>query len=122
MSDVLNILVADDDPVVRHILGAILRGSSHTVDLAENGAGALQALKTDTPYDAIFLDMMLGDMTGAEVLKSIRDSGVTSKVIMLSAHQRDEAAKLNADLPPDYFLEKPFVASDVAEALMNIGF
>lgn len=113
-------LIADDDPIVRHILGAILKNAGFEVELAENGARCIATLDSSAPFDVIFLDMMLGDMTGMDVLGKIRP-GVSAPVVMISAHQRDEALKMVGETKPSAFLEKPFVAQTVEEALMDAG-
>ena len=123
MSQSKRALLADDDPIVRHILGAILTAAGYSIDVVENGENCLAKLQTidgGTQYDVLFLDMMLGDMTGMDVLRKIRPT-ISFPVIMLSAHQRDEALRFAGDMQPDAFLEKPFVAQTVSDALVSVG-
>ena len=109
-----SILVADDDPVVQHIVGSILRGAGHSVEIAKSGAEFLSALNACTVTgalpDLIFLDLQLPDMTGAEILPQIRAASPQRRipVIVVSANSEDETRNLFPGIDLDGYLEKPF--------------
>ena len=67
------ILIADDDPVVRHLLSSVLSAAGHTVETAESGSRCIEMLRekaaSNTLPDLLFLDLQLADMAGAEVLE-----------------------------------------------------
>ena len=116
----MKLLIIDDDPVVRHILGAILTGLGHEHQSASSGGEGLTLLRSGASPDAVFLDMMLGDTTGVQVLGEIRRTiSPCPMVIMLSANLASEALA-DPELNPDYYLEKPFTSSTVVEALTAI--
>ena len=119
------IIIADDDPVVRHILSAILVDAGYTVITAENGKACLDTVtklfsENHVP-SAIFLDLFLGDMTGQEVFEEIQkiSGGATVPAIMLSANSREEAFTIDEHLNVDFFLQKPFDADTVLSVLKS---
>lgn len=117
-------LVADDDPVVQHILGAILEAESYQVKTLSSGKAcldyvtALLSTEDTAALDVIFLDVLLDDMSGIEVLTKLRAcSKKLPPVIMLSANSHDEVFDGSELVSPDFFLEKPFVSETVVQAL-----
>jgi CheY-like chemotaxis protein len=122
----MTILIADDDPVVRHILSAILGQTDSSIESVESGQGCLdfvaeRAEKNEMPQ-VIFLDIQLQDMPGTEVLKKLRGAWGASapKVIALSGNTREEVEAIDPEFSPDYFLEKPFEPARVLETLTEI--
>jgi DNA-binding response OmpR family regulator len=120
---VAKILICDDDPVCREILGQILSIDSHEVVEFNCGtaflAGYAEHFSQHSAPQAVFLDFMLGDMTGADLLKELHDNVDVSKtaLILLSANNHLEMRTIEGEVKPDFFLEKPFVASTVLNAL-----
>ncbi len=119
------ILVVDDDPVCREILGQILISASHEVITYDSGTSFLAGYKehfsaTSKPQ-AVFLDFMLGDMTGSDLLLEMKTNVDLSKtaLIILSANSHYEMRVIEAEVQPDFFLEKPFIPSTVIDALNN---
>lgn len=121
------ILIADDDPVVRHILGSILKSLGHSAESVDSGVKCIEHLracctKSQLPR-VLFLDLQLTDMTGAEVLLQLGEflDLKVMPVIILSANSREEAKKSYPTLTADEFLEKPFAPQAVAEVLQRLG-
>jgi len=112
----MKILLVDDDPVVRILVGDYLSAHGHQVQTRENGASAMEALthKDETP-DVVILDYMMPDMSGLEVLKSLRSTNGTLPVVMLSA---DKSNFNEQTAQADVTLEKPF-ALDMLEATLE---
>ena len=121
------ILIADDDPVVRHILGSILKSLGLSTESVESGAKCIAHLRASLATQqlprVLFLDLQLTDMTGAEVLLQLREflDLKSLPVIILSANSREEAEKTYPTLTADEFLEKPFSPQAVAEVLQRLG-
>ncbi len=117
----IKILIADDDPVVRHILTSILETRGYTVLTASSGAEGLSLLSSldsgpaqELPH-LIFLDFFLGDMKGTDLLLRIRctESFNAIPVIVLSANTQEDMRELGADISPDYYMSKPFKPDQV---------
>jgi CheY-like chemotaxis protein len=118
---VCNILIADDDPVVRHILTMILEGLGHSVETVSSGEAcvtyiASHASESNLP-SLVFLDNLLPDITGLEVLSRLRQITDKVPVVMLSASSEAEILDSVTDQMPNVFLEKPFTPSAVAKVL-----
>lgn len=119
-------LLVDDDPLVQHILGAILEAYAISCKVKASGRECLDFIENipNIGYslpDVIFLDVLLGDMSGIEVLASLHKILPTPiPVVMLSGNPENEVLELCQDFVPDYFLEKPFVSESVKSILDKI--
>ena len=120
------ILIADDDPVARTILTDILTMAGYCVESADSGHAILEILHSQTSSntlpDAIFLDVMLGDMTGVDVLRTFRSENPYSiiPIIFISAHAQIEVEALHGDESCDYYIEKPFTSKTILPILERI--
>lgn len=120
-------IVVDDDPVVRHILGAILESIGHELVAFSEGAPALaflrQAKQQNQPPVLAFLDFQLAEMTGIDLLTEIRKlfDHTILPAAMLSANSRDEVLAAGSVMMPDYFLSKPFTLEDIQSLLQTAG-
>jgi FixJ family two-component response regulator len=79
------ILVVDDEPLVRSSLGRLLDGENWRVTNAASGAAALRALEARV-YDVAIIDYRLGDITGMNVLDALREKSPATMAIMLTAY------------------------------------
>lgn len=103
----MRILVVDDEPRLAAAVKRGLEAEGLAVDLADNGDDGLW-MATEHPYDAIVLDIMLPGLNGYQVCRNLRDAGVWTPILMLTAKdgEWDEAEAL--DLGADDYLSKPF--------------
>src|SRR5688572_28829027 len=86
------------------------------VDVADKGEDALW-MAGSTAYDAVVLDVMLPGIDGFETCRRLRDDGVWSPVLMLTARDAAEDRVAGLDGGADYYLTKPF---SLAELLARI--
>ena len=103
----MRVLIVEDEP---RMAGLIERGLSRegmSVDVVDKGEDALWRAEA-TDYDAIVLDLMLPGIDGLEVCGRLREAGVWSPILMLTARDgvRDRVAGL--DRGADDYLVKPF--------------
>ena len=104
------ILIADDDPLTRRLLQALLTKLGHEVQMANDGETAWKILEgTDAPAMAI-LDWMMPGLTGPEVCKRLRANPGRSRpyVILLSAKSEKQDVIAGLDAGADDYLPKPF--------------
>ncbi len=80
-----NILVVDDEMIVRRVIGDALAGAGYHVETAADPTTALQILQ-HRQIDLILLDLQLGDSNGIDLLKQIRQRDEFVPVIILTAH------------------------------------
>ncbi|MGH2738582.1 MAG: response regulator transcription factor, partial [Actinomycetota bacterium] len=69
------ILVVEDDPHVRHLVQVVLGGEGHETESAGSGSEALEEL-SENGYDLIVLDLMLGRVSGWQVLRQMERWGI----------------------------------------------
>ena len=108
----LHVLVADDNPTNREVIGKILERGGHTVILVDDGEEALDALERHQP-DVVLLDRNMPGMGGVEALQAIRLLGQGRDklpIAMLSADVTPEAKREALEAGFDAFLPKPIEA------------
>jgi len=110
------LLVVEDDPGIRMLLESALRLSGYEVAGAATGQAALRDIEGLRP-DLILLDVMLPDLDGLEVTRSLRSAGVRTPVLFLTA--RGEVTDRIAGLAAggDDYVTKPF---SIEEVLLRI--
>lgn len=108
------ILVVEDDPELRSLVGELLRIEGYQADTVAEGAEAIARAATDRP-DAVILDLMLPDMSGFEVcqeLKFRRDTNLIP-IVMLTAMADDRARRSGLRVGANGYLTKPFRPDDL---------
>jgi len=100
------ILVVDDEPSIREVVGLYLRRAGYEVVVAEDGQAALDALDTHRP-DLVVLDLMLPTVDGIEITRQLRARGDTP-IIMLTARRDETDRILGLEMGADDYVVKPF--------------
>ena len=103
----MKLLLVEDSLQLNKALSTILKRNTFVVDSAYDGEEALLFIEQYT-YDVIILDVMMPKLNGFEVLKVIRDKGIDTPVIMLTAKSTVEDKINGLDLGADDYLAKPF--------------
>jgi signal transduction histidine kinase/CheY-like chemotaxis protein len=80
------VLLVEDGPDNQRLLRHILSKAGATVELAENGAEALEAVRERGAFDLIIMDMQMPVMDGYDATRRLRDSGYAGAIIALTAH------------------------------------
>ncbi len=101
------VLVVEDDPDIAHLVELHLRDLPCDVDVAHDGASALEAALA-RPYDAIVLDIMLPRMDGLAVCQAIRQQRIYTPILMLTARSTELDRVVGLELGADDYLTKPF--------------
>jgi len=104
----MRILVVEDERKVAAFVRQGLVEEGHAVEVAVDGAAALEAVADGPPYDLVVLDVMLPKQDGVSVLKSLRAQKIQTPVLLLTARDgvADKVAGLDAGA--DDYLAKPF--------------
>ena len=108
----MRILIVDDEAALVKQLQTMLSAERYLVDTAPNGEAALDRL-ADNPADLVILDIMLPKLDGLAVLRHIRESGLSTPVLMLSARSAIEDKIAGLDLGADDYLAKPFSPAEL---------
>jgi len=118
-----NVLIIEDNPDLAFGLVNNLEIDGHHVELVEDGALGLERAKVTRP-DLVILDLMLPGLNGFGVLKGLRDAGMQTPVLILSA-RAEEADKLRGfRYGADDYVTKPFSLLEMlarVEALLRRG-
>src|ERR1700722_12214407 len=103
------ILVVDDEPEAVELVEFNLKQSGYTVTTASDGAEALKKARSQTP-DLIVLDVMLPEMDGFEICKTLRleAAPASTPILMLTAKAAEIDRVLGLELGADDYLTKPF--------------
>jgi two-component system alkaline phosphatase synthesis response regulator PhoP len=110
------ILVVEDDASILQGLELALRREGHQVVTAEDGARGLN-LARDESWDLVVLDVMLPGRNGFEIIAALRQAGIDTPVLMLSARSAEMDRIMGLDLGADDYVTKPF---SVAELLARV--
>jgi DNA-binding response OmpR family regulator len=117
-SPTANVLVVDDEPVVRDVLGRYLAREGFAVQQAEDGEAALAAIRSEAPQ-VVVLDLMLPRLSGLDVLKLVRlESDLP--VIILSARVSEEERVTGLRLGADDYIVKPYSPREVVERIRAV--
>jgi two-component system OmpR family response regulator len=112
----MRVLVVEDDPKMAGLLRRGLREEGHAPDIANVGDDALWMAKA-IEYDAIVLDLLLPGLDGVEVCRRLRQDGVWSPILMLTARDGVEDRVAGLDAGADDYLPKPFSFSELLARL-----
>src|SRR3954468_13156972 len=93
MEERLDILLVEDDPMMRHAVARALQSSGSNVRIHEenDGESAISILAS-AQFDCVFLDYQLPGMDGLGVLRALREKGIKTPVIILTAKGDEELA------------------------------
>jgi len=108
----MRILLIEDEKKVARFISKGLIEESYAVDVAYDGEEGLFLAEVND-YDLIILDIMLPKKDGFEVLKTLRNKGFTTPVIMLTARDELESKIQGLDLGADDYMTKPFAFSEL---------
>lgn len=104
----MRILVVEDDRKVASFIRKGLEEEGHAVEVAGDGAAAIERATDGAPWDLVVLDVMLPKGDGFGVLKALRQEGLRMPVLMLTARDAVSDRVTGLDLGADDYLSKPF--------------
>ena len=108
----MRILIAEDDPRLLKSLVHIMECNNYSADGVSDGKTALELALSDE-YDGLVLDIMMPEMDGIEVLKSLRAKGITTPALFLTARTEVEQRVEGLDAGADDYLPKPFKTAEL---------
>ena len=119
----MRLLVVDDEVDLADAVATGLRREGHAVDVAHDGAGALDLLGVDE-YDLVLLDVtMPGELDGLDVCRAIRDgaaAGPMPRVLMLTARDEVDDRVTGLDAGADDYLVKPFAFKELSARVRTL--
>lgn len=113
----MRVLVAEDDARLGALLEQFLVEAGWEVDVIPDGREAYTAALGDTPYDVLLLDWMLPGMDGVSLCRRLRELGVRTPVLMLTARSTVPDRIAGLDAGADDYLGKPFDLDELSARL-----
>jgi two-component system alkaline phosphatase synthesis response regulator PhoP len=111
------ILIVEDEPTLARLLSYNLSQEGYEIKVIDNGWDGYQAAAQAT-FDLIILDIMLPGMNGFEILSKLRQKGVKTPIIILTARNAEEEVVQGLKYGADDYITKPF---GVAELLARVA-
>jgi DNA-binding response OmpR family regulator len=111
-----SVLVVEDERKIANYVKRGIEEQGYAVDLAFTGNEALDWVKTVT-YDLILLDILLPELDGLSVCQEIRNRGIRSPVLMLTARDSIDDRVAGLDAGADDYLVKPFALKELLARL-----
>lgn len=114
------LLVVEDDPTVASALRSGLEGEGYAVSVARTGEDGFFLASTHS-FDLIVLDRMLPGREGLEILRALRQKGLRTPVLVLTARGAVDERIEGLDAGADDYLQKPFAFSELLARLRALG-
>ena len=113
------ILVVDDDNLIRTLFQEILSEMGHKVTPAKNSQEAIELVR-QTDFDLAFLDLMLPGMDGAKLMAELKAIKSYLPIIIITAYPDSQVMSRALEQGPFSVMRKPFNADDISVALESV--
>lgn len=112
----MRLLLVEDEDALRNQLQEQLRGAGYAVDAAADGKEGY-FMGREYPFDLAIIDLGLPQMSGVEIIQSLRDDGKTLPIIILTARDRWQDKVEGLEAGADDYLTKPFQLEELMARL-----
>lgn len=116
----MRLLLVEDEKRMAQALCEILRQENYEVDHCADGISGLEAIESHI-YDIVILDVMLPGMNGYEIVRHVREQGMQTPVLMLTAKAELDDKVMGLDSGADDYLTKPFMVKELLARLRVLG-
>jgi DNA-binding response OmpR family regulator len=116
----MRILIVEDDPKMALVLRDALEKRAHRTMVASSGTNGLD-IALHHPFESIILDAMLPGMDGFSVARSLRNSGISTPILMLTARDATSDVVRGLDSGVDDYLTKPFAFDELFARLRALN-
>ncbi|HNB18592.1 MAG TPA: response regulator transcription factor [Candidatus Obscuribacter sp.] len=110
------ILLVENEPDLADVVKDWLEDDLHSVQVLNDGSGALEVLSRNK-FDLVILDLMIPGVDGFSVCQNYRQSGGESPILMLTARKSMECIEAGLDAGADDYLAKPFQLRDLSDRI-----
>jgi len=113
----MHILLADDEPMIAHLVALVLKGDGHIVDTAGDGNAALEAFRENSVgYDLLLTDLSMPGLNGLALAREVKTLRPAQKVALMTG-SADSSARYTA---VDYVLPKPLDFDALKQILADL--
>ncbi len=116
--DGLKVLLVDDEKVFCNNMSKLLANRGYRVKAVHEGEEAIRLLQQDS-FDAVVLDLKMPGMSGIDILKKMKELGLSSQAIMLTGHGGVESAMEAVQLGAFDYLPKPCEVDELCVMINN---
>ena len=108
----MRILLVDDEVKLTQALAQLLSEQQYVTDVAHDGVSGLDMGRAEV-YDVLIIDVMLPGMSGYEIVRTLRDEGVSTPTLLLTAKDAVDDRVQGLDSGADDYLVKPFATTEL---------
>jgi two-component system, cell cycle response regulator CtrA len=117
----MRILLIEDDPILADSIKLVLSSEKYVTDVAHNGGEGIEIARSGLyDYDIIILDLMLPDISGHEVIRTLRTAGVKTPILILSGLAESGEKTRGLGLGADDYVTKPFDRREIIARIQAI--
>lgn len=114
------ILIADDELLIRWSLTQALTREGYEVVAVEDGKKAIEAVRIGN-FDFIITDLIMPEMDGWEVLEFVRQIPTPPRVIMITAHGKEDTEKIAKEKGAWAYVEKPYIIENIKKLIKGVS-
>jgi two-component system response regulator QseB len=115
----MRLLLVEDDQLLGHTVQQALDAEGYAVDWLQDGSLVMAAVKAED-YDLVVLDRRLPGRSGIDILRSLRDDGIDTQVLMLTACDAIDERVSGLDAGADDYLTKPFDMNELFARIRSL--
>lgn len=114
------VLIVDDSLYMRSVINeSLVEAGFEVIGQAPNGESAIDIALSEKP-DLITLDNILPDMLGLDILKVLKEEGLESKIVMVTAVGQQSVVDEGMALGADAYIVKPFTGEQLIESVEKV--
>lgn len=115
------VLLVEDEPLTAEVFARALTRAGHVVEVAADGLQAIRRLRDNRP-SVVVLDMSLPALSGADVVRQLRQDGLVDlPIVVVSGSARTATTLTPAELWPGTWLEKPIKPRDLVAVVSDFA-
>lgn len=114
------VLVCDDDDAMLSLMERSLRRNGFSVEVAHDGEGLCEQLAHNGPFGLVISDVNMPGLSGVEVLRRMREQGLSTPVILVTAYPHAPLEARASELGAATILSKPFPIAHLAERALHV--
>lgn len=117
----MNILLVEDDAMIRDYICKILRRQGHSVKEFANGEALKDSFMVEkTRWDLLITDVVMPGMSGPEMVQMLKEKGLTMPVLFVSGYPDNELEKFGIAASGPHFLHKPFKSRELIDKINSM--
>jgi len=113
------ILVVDDEFLIRWSLAQALKQEGYEVTAVEDGRKAIEAARTQH-YDYLITDLVMPELNGWEVLRVVQQIHSPPRVIIITAHGKEDTGRIAKEKGAWAYVEKPYLIEKIKDLLKGV--